>query len=97
MFAEKNIKLLRPIVMSYTVTPEEDTHYFKLFFNTVSKGIAKINAPYEHPLTAEDAQQAQTNFPCGKSTKKLTRLVIKPIGGIKHARNGLCMFQRIDQ
>jgi len=69
--AEKNIKLLRPVVMNYMVTPEEGTHYSKLFFDAVSKGIVKINIFHEYPFTAEGVQQAQTDLPRGKSTGKL--------------------------
>ena len=68
---EKNIKLLRPVVMNYMVTPEEGTHYSKLFFDVVSKGIVKINIFHEYPFTAEGVQQAQTDLPRGKSTGKL--------------------------
>jgi len=68
---EKNVKLLRPVVMNYMVTPEEGTHYSKLFFDVVSKGIVKINIFDEYPFTAEGVQQAQTDLPRGKSTGKL--------------------------
>lgn len=69
--AEKNIKLLRPTVMNYMATPEEGTHYSKLFFDVVSKGIVKINIFHEYPFTAEGVRQAQTDLPRGKSTGKL--------------------------
>jgi len=74
---EKNIRLLRPSVMNYMVTPEEGTHYSKLFFDVVSKGVVKINIFHEYSFTAEGVQQAQTDLPRGKSTGKL---IIK-IGG----------------
>jgi len=69
--AEKNIKLLRPVVMNYMVTPEEGTHYSKLFFDVVGKGTVKINIFHEYPFTAEGVQKAQTDLPRGKSTGKL--------------------------
>jgi len=69
--ADKNIRLLRPVVMNYMVTPEEGTHYSKLFFNVVSQGIVKINIFHEYPFTAEGTRQAQTDLPRGKSTGKL--------------------------
>ena len=74
---EKNIKLLRPIVMNYMVTPEEGTHYSKLFFEVVGKGIVKINIFHEYPFSAEAVRQAQTDLHRGKSTGKL----IVKIGG----------------
>jgi NADPH2:quinone reductase len=68
---EKNIKFLRPTVLSYMVTPEEGTHYSKLFFDVVGKGVVKINIFHEYPFTAEGVRQAQTDLPRGKSTGKL--------------------------
>lgn len=68
---EKNIKLLRPSMMNYLATPEEGTHYSKLFFEVVGQGILKINVFHEYPFTAEGVQQAQTDLPGGKSTGKL--------------------------
>ena len=52
-------------------TPEEGTHYSKLFFDLVGKGIVKINIFHEYPFTAEGVQQAQTDLARGKSTGKL--------------------------
>lgn len=69
--ADKNIRLLRPTVMNYMVTPEEGTYYSKLFFDVVGKGIVKINIFHEYPFSAEGVQQAQTDLPRGKSTGKL--------------------------
>ena len=68
---EKNIKLLRPTVLSYMVTPEEGTHYSNLFFDVVGKGVVKINIFHEYPFTAEGVRQAQADLPRGKSTGKL--------------------------
>jgi len=68
---EKNIKFIRPAVFNYMATPEEGTHYSKLFFDAVSKGVVKINIFHEYPFTAEGVQQAQTDLPRGKSTGKL--------------------------
>jgi len=85
-FSEKNIKLLRPIVMNYVVTPEEGTHYPKLF-DTVSKGIL-----HEYPFTAEGVQQAQTDLPRRKSTG---RLIVKiddyTYGNIKSTHGMACV------
>jgi len=36
------LRLLRPVVRNYMVTPEEGTHCSKLFLDTVSEGIVKI-------------------------------------------------------
>lgn len=68
---EKNIKLVRPSMMNYTVTPEEGTHYAKLLFDAVSKGVVKINVYKEYPFTAEGVREAQTDLPSGKSVGKL--------------------------
>lgn len=68
---EKNVKLLRPIVMNYMVTPEEGTRYSKLFFDVVGKGAVKINIFHEYPFSAEGVRQAQTDLHRGKSTGKL--------------------------
>lgn len=68
---EKNVKLLRPIVMNYMVTPEEGTRYSKLFFDVVGKGTVKINIFHEYPFSAEGVRQAQTDLHRGKSTGKL--------------------------
>lgn len=68
---EKNLKLIRPVVTNYMVTPEEGTHYSKLFFDVVGKGVVKINIFHEYPFTAEGVRQAQTDLPRGKSTGKL--------------------------
>ena len=68
---EKNIKFARPAVFNYMVTPEEGTHYSKLYFDVLSKGIIKINIFHEYPFSAEGVQQAQADLPRGKSTGKL--------------------------
>ena len=68
---EKNLKLVSPSMLNYLVTPEEGTHYSKLFFDALSKGIVKVNIFHEYPFTAEGVQQAQTALPSGKSTGKL--------------------------
>lgn len=68
---EKNVRLLRPVVMNYMVTPEEGTHYSNLFFDVVSKGIVKINIFQEYPFGADGVRQAHTDLHRGKSTGKL--------------------------
>lgn len=69
---EKNLKLCRPQVANYMATPEEGTHYSKLFFDVMKKGIVKpIHIFKEYPFTAEGTQQAQTDLTGGKTTGKL--------------------------
>lgn len=68
---EKNIKFMRPAVFNYLVTPEEGSHYSKLFFDLVSKGVLKFNIFREYPFTAEGEREAQTELPRGKTTGKL--------------------------
>ena len=58
-------------MLNYLVTPEEGTHYSRLFFDALSQGVVKINVFREYPFTAEGMQQAQTELVGGKSTGKL--------------------------
>ena len=68
---DKNVKLVRPTMMNYVVTPQEGTHYSNLLFDVVSKGIVKINIFKEYPFTAKGVQQAHTDLTDRKSTGKL--------------------------
>lgn len=66
-----NVKLVRPTMGNYLVTPEEGSFYSNRFFEVVSKGIVKINVSEEYPFTAEGVRQAQTDLPSGKTKGKL--------------------------
>ena len=79
MFAEKNTRILRPIAMNRTVTGHPRGGHPLL---QTPRCREHGHREGQRPLTAEDAQQFQTNLPCGKSAEKLTRLVIKPMGRI---------------
>ena len=68
---DKNITLIRPSLLCYMSTPEEGTHYSRLFFDALSKGVLKVNVFHEYPFTAEGVQQAQTDLVGGKSAGKL--------------------------
>jgi len=69
--AEKNVKLLRPNVSNYTVTPEESLHYASEVFEMIAGGTLKINIHKEYPFTAEGVAEAQKDLTGGKTTGKL--------------------------
>ncbi|KAJ7024414.1 hypothetical protein C8F04DRAFT_1131863 [Mycena alexandri] len=68
---EKNLKLLRPTVGNYAVTPEEIHHYSSELYRLVADGSLKIKVHKEYPFTREGAIQAQQDLTGGKSTGKL--------------------------
>ena len=63
----KNIKLTRPTLNNYIVTPEESGPYFRELLKLVGDGTVKINIHKEYPFSAEGIQQAQTDI-TGRST-----------------------------
>jgi len=69
--AEKNIKLLRPLISNYTTTPEELYHYSTELFTLISDGALNIRVQQDYPFTAEGAIQAQKDLTAGKTTGKL--------------------------
>ncbi|KAF5368377.1 hypothetical protein D9758_002468 [Tetrapyrgos nigripes] len=68
---EKNLKLLRPTMNNYVVTPEEVHYYNNKVWDLISSGVLKINIFKEYPFTAEGVQQAQKDLTGGKTTGKL--------------------------
>jgi len=68
---EKNLKLLRPTMGNYIVTPEESYHYGTELFDLISKGVLKIKIHKEYKFTAEGVQQAQKDLTGGRTTGKL--------------------------
>ncbi|KAI0293450.1 NAD-P-binding protein [Russula brevipes] len=68
---EKNVKLLRPTILNYTVTLEERNRYATELWRLVSSGVLKINVHAEYPFTAESVRQAHIDLTTGKTTGKL--------------------------
>ncbi|KAL0565498.1 NADPH:quinone reductase [Marasmius crinis-equi] len=75
---EKNLKLLRPTMTHYTVTPDEVHYYGNKSFELIGNGVLKINIYKEYPFTAEGVQQAQKDLVGGKTTGKLVVKVQDP-------------------
>ncbi|KIK62958.1 hypothetical protein GYMLUDRAFT_242041 [Collybiopsis luxurians FD-317 M1] len=67
----KNLKLLRPTMNNYVVTPDEVYHFSSELWSLVSSGVLKINIWKEYPFTQEGAQEAQRDLTGGKSVGKL--------------------------
>ncbi|KAJ3798570.1 hypothetical protein GGU11DRAFT_723061 [Lentinula aff. detonsa] len=67
----KNLKLCRPTMNHYIVTPDEAYFYGDKLFEMISAGVLKINIFKEYPFTQEGAQQAQKDLTGGKTTGKL--------------------------
>ena len=70
----KNIKLTRPTLLNYIVTPEESGHYARELLGLVGNGTVKINIFKEYPFTAEGIRQTQTDI-TGRST--IGKLIVK--------------------
>ncbi|KAJ7597729.1 NAD(P)-binding protein [Mycena floridula] len=68
---EKNLKLLRPTMTNYTVTPAEMLYYGTKVFDLVGSGVLKINVFKEYPFTTEGIREAQKDLTGGKTTGKL--------------------------
>ncbi|KAI0003410.1 NAD(P)-binding protein [Russula compacta] len=68
---EKNVKLLRPTMNTYTVTLEERNDYSRELWSLVSSGALRINIHSEYPFTADGVRQAQIDLTSGKTTGKL--------------------------
>ncbi|KAE9401945.1 NAD-P-binding protein [Gymnopus androsaceus JB14] len=67
----KNIKLLRPTVGKYCVTPDEVYYYVNKVFELVSSGVLKVDIYKEYPFTTEGGRQAQRDLVGGKTMGKL--------------------------
>ncbi|CCL98150.1 uncharacterized protein FIBRA_00144 [Fibroporia radiculosa] len=73
---EKNLALLRPSFMNYTVTPEETLYYGTELFKLITDGKLKINVFREYPFTTEGIREAQSDLTT-RSGKTVGKLVIK--------------------
>jgi len=69
--AEKNIKVLRPTMGNYLVTPGENVHYSTVLFNYVEQGVLNATVYKEYPFSAEGVQQAHSDLTGGRTTGKL--------------------------
>jgi len=70
---EKNLKLVRPSMANYIVTPEESYHYTELLWKELAGGHFKIPIFQTYPFSTEGVRQAQTDLttPGGKVVGKL--------------------------
>ncbi|KAJ6609335.1 NAD-P-binding protein [Mycena sp. CBHHK59/15] len=68
---EKNLKLLRPTVSNYALTPQELYHYTTELYGLIAANTLKIQVFKEYPFTAEGAVQAQKDLTGGRTTGKL--------------------------
>ncbi|KAI0691988.1 NAD-P-binding protein [Cytidiella melzeri] len=71
--APKNLKLVRPSMPNYVVTPEETEQYYSELFKLISDGVFEIRIPSTYPFTAEGAKAAQEELttPGGKLVGKI--------------------------
>lgn len=67
----KNLKLLRPTMGNYVVTPDEAYYYGNELWKSIESGQLKINVYKEYPFSAEGVRQAQTDLVGGHTTGKL--------------------------
>ncbi|KAB5577899.1 hypothetical protein GE09DRAFT_1214110 [Coniochaeta sp. 2T2.1] len=65
----KNIKLLRPVLFNYLVTPEELETYTTELFELISSGKVKVKVHEEYPL--KDVARAHADLEARKTTGKL--------------------------
>ncbi|TFK56883.1 NAD(P)-binding protein [Heliocybe sulcata] len=68
---EKNVRIARPTMGNYVVTPEEQQHYGNELWDFVAKGVLKINIFKDYEFSADGVKQAQTDLVGGKTTGKL--------------------------
>ncbi|KAG8780927.1 hypothetical protein FRC15_009168 [Serendipita sp. 397] len=68
---DKNLKVARPVVNNYLITPAENLYYNTLLWDTVKSGVLKANIYKEFPFTPEGVATAQTEQTSGKTTGKL--------------------------
>jgi len=68
---EKNVKVLRPTMNNYVITPEEALHYTAVLFGYVEQGVLKPTVHKEYPFTAEGVKQAHVDLAAGTTTGKL--------------------------
>jgi len=67
----KNVKVARPSMNNYVVTPEESAEYLKWLFDLIDQGVLKFNVHADYPFTAEGVIQAQKDITSRGTTGKL--------------------------
>ncbi|GJE89486.1 quinone oxidoreductase [Phanerochaete sordida] len=69
----KNLKLLRPSLPNYLVTPEETDYYADQLWGAVTSGLFNVRICGVYPFTTEGAREAQDDLttPGGKVTGKI--------------------------
>jgi len=72
----KNLKLVRPSMVNYIVTPEESQHYGEELFKEVTLGHMKVNIFGVYPFSTEGVRQAQTDLTT-RGGKVAGKLLIK--------------------
>ncbi|KAK7695089.1 hypothetical protein QCA50_002279 [Cerrena zonata] len=70
---DKNLKLVRPSMANYIVTPEESQQYSQELFRELASGRLKVKIHDIYPFSTEGVRQAQTDLttPGGKVAGKL--------------------------
>jgi len=69
--APKNVKVARPTLTNYIVTPEESAEYFGWLFELIDQGVLRFHVHEEYPFTAEGLRKAQTDITSRGTTGKL--------------------------
>jgi len=71
--AEKNLKLVRPSMAVYIVTPEESYHYYEQLWKELSAGSLNVPIFKTYPFSTEGVREAQRDLttPGGKVSGKL--------------------------
>ncbi|KAG8791813.1 hypothetical protein FRC17_008706, partial [Serendipita sp. 399] len=67
----KNLKIIRPIVGNYLVTPAENHHYNTVLWDAVKSCALQTHIYKEYPFTPEGVGAAQDEQTSGKTTGKL--------------------------
>lgn len=69
----KNLKLVRPSMPNYIVTPEEADYYAKKLWDAIKGGLFKVRIEKVYPFTTQGARDAQTELttPGGKLAGKI--------------------------
>ncbi|CAL1694611.1 unnamed protein product [Somion occarium] len=74
--AGKNLKLVRPSMANYIVTPEESQYYTQQLFQELESGRLKVKIDGVYPFSTEGVRQAQTDLTT-RGGKVAGKLLIK--------------------
>jgi len=78
LLAPKNLKLVRPSMTNYIVTPEETEAHLKELFRVLSDGTVKVRIVGIYPFTTEGARQSQIDLTT-RGGKVAGKLLIKVV------------------